>query len=81
MDFQNIISFGAKKRIEKRFAQYQKTYRKAEQTQEELQAAHAELLQSLGKFTTEQQKVIRAIKEIRRSLQSLTMNASILRLA
>ncbi|WP_282775032.1 hypothetical protein [Phaeodactylibacter xiamenensis] len=68
MDFENIISFGAKKRIEERFAQYQKTYRKAEQAQEDLQALHATLLQSLGKLTREQQKIIGSIKKIRKSI-------------
>ncbi len=68
MDIQNILSFGAKKRIEKRLAQYQVTFDKAEKQHKKLEKARKKAIVQLGLFVEKQKETVESIQSIRKSI-------------
>ena len=68
MDLQNFFSFGAKKRVEDRMAQYEIAYSRAKNAHLKLEAARGRAITNLQVFIKEQQKTVNSITSIRSTL-------------
>ncbi|MGH1438085.1 MAG: hypothetical protein ACRBG0_26860 [Lewinella sp.] len=65
MDIQNILSFGAKKRIEKRLAQYHTTFEIAKKEHKQLASLRDDAVTHFRSFVDSQQKTMQTIKGLR----------------